>query len=56
MRYLVTTEETYMPFLTDNFDSKNHFNMAIGMIVYDLFQKKYTTDGKTWRNIEEDHL
>lgn len=27
-----------------------------GMIVFDLFQRVYTVDGKEWRAIEEDHL
>ena len=46
----------HKPFLTEWFDSENHFNPEIGMIVYDLVEKKYTSDGKEWHEIEEDHL
>ena len=58
MRYLITTKETQSPFLTDWFEPENHFNpeVAVGMIVYDLHKNKFTTDGKTWKEIEVDHL
>jgi hypothetical protein len=56
VRYLVTTKDTYSPFLTEWFDMKNHFNHDIDMIVYDLLEKIYTTDGKEWHNIEIDML
>ena len=54
MRYLITTKESQSPFLTKWFDLENHFNKD--MIVYDLLENKYTTDGKKWQNIEVDHL
>ena len=56
MRYLITTNEAYGPFLTNWFDPENHFNKEIGMIVYDLVKHIYTTDGTTWNDIELDHL
>jgi hypothetical protein len=51
MRYLVTTEEAYQPFLTWWFDPENHFNPDIGMIVYDLRENKFTVDGENWNEI-----
>jgi hypothetical protein len=55
MRYLITTKE-HPPAYTNWFDLENHFNSDIGMIVYDLVECKFTTDGKTWHDIEIDHL
>jgi hypothetical protein len=56
MRYLITSNEAKSPFLTKWYDFENHFNEEIGMIVYDLVELKFTTDGKTWFDIEIDHL
>jgi hypothetical protein len=56
MRYLITTKEMETPFLTAWFEPENHFNPEVGMIVYDLHENKFTTDGKTWKEIEVDHL
>ena len=53
MRYLITTTAE-PPFLTEWFRPENNFSQ--GMIVYDLYEDKYMTDGKTWRDIEYDHL
>jgi len=55
MRYLITTNGQE-PFLTKWFDSENHFNKDIGMVVYDLGKNRYTTDGKNWYDIKFDHL
>ena len=55
-RYLITTKEVKSPFLTKWFEPENHFNPDIEMIVYDLVECKFTTDGKTWHDIEIDHL
>lgn len=55
MRYLITTKEVKSPFLTKWFEFENHFNPDVGMIVYDLFENKFTTDGQTWFDIEVDH-
>lgn len=41
---------------TDWFDSENHFNASVGMVVYDLYEELYTIDGVTWHTIERDHL
>lgn len=56
MRYLITTLESYEPFLTDYFDSENHFNMDLGMVVFDLKLKRYTNDGVIWHDLQVDHL
>jgi len=53
MRYLITTIEE-SPFMTELFMPENNFSQ--GMIVYDLYEDKYMTDGKTWRDIEYDHF
>jgi hypothetical protein len=42
------------PFFTPYFDAENHF--VDGMTVYDLFARLYTTDGETWKPINEDVL
>lgn len=55
MRYLITTKKN-PPFLTKWFESENHFNKDIGMIVYDLIENKFTSDGIHWYDIEIDHL
>ena len=56
MRYLITTKEVKSPFLTQWFEPENHFNEDVEMIVYDLVECKFTTDGKIWHDIEIDHL
>lgn len=45
MRYLITTPE-HPPFFAAYFDPENHF--APGMTVYDLHEKKFTSDGVMW--------
>ena len=55
MRYLVTTNVSH-PFLTDWFDSESHFDADVEMVVYDLFEKLFSTDGKSWNKIAFDHL
>ncbi len=54
MRYLVTTQDYKPPFFTMWFEYENHYQN--GMIVYDLFNSLYTTDGKTWEPVETDQL
>ena len=56
MRYLVTTQDGNPPFLTKWFEPENHFNSDVGMVVYNLVDLKYTTDGVTWSNIVMDRL
>lgn len=56
MRYLITTKETYAPFLTKWYEAENHFNPDLDMVVYDLQELKYTTDGITWLDLEIDVL
>ena len=53
MRYLITHPD-HKPFFSAYFDAENHF--AEGMTGYDIFSKLYTTDGKTWKPVQTDHL
>ncbi len=53
--YLITTS-IKPPFLTNWFDSENHFNPQINMIVYDLAKCMFTTDGVNWVQLDIDHL
>lgn len=53
MQYLITSKD-HKPFLTKWFEAENHF--SDGMIVYDLINHCYTTDGIVWLKIESDHL
>jgi hypothetical protein len=55
MRYLITTT-VQPPFFTQWFEPENNFNIEVGMVVYDLYKFKYTTDGINWNYIEIDHL
>lgn len=55
MRYLITCD-VCMPFLTKWFDAENNFNKEVGMVVFDLLNQVYTTDGYNWENIQIDHL
>ena len=55
MRYLVTVENL-PPFLTNWFDYDSHWRDGIGMMVYDIYNQTYTTDGKIWSEIEKDQL
>ena len=56
MKYLITTEGTNTPFYTQWFEPEKHFNKDLGMVVYDLYEELYTTDGVTWNEILVDHL
>ena len=55
MRYLITMTG-FAPFFSDRFDSENHFNASLDMVVFDLKEFKYTNDGVTWEIVECDHL
>lgn len=52
-RYLITGNN-FEPFLTEWYDYENNYDN--GMTVYDLVNLKYSTNGKDWCDIEEDHL
>ena len=56
MRYLITYIEDNRTkcFYTFYFEPENHFK--IGMVVFDLLKKQFTTDGVNWIDIEIDHL
>ena len=55
MQYLITGN-SFAPFFTDYYTSENCFNPDVGMIVYDLVNTVYTSDGVNWIEIEIDHL
>lgn len=54
-RYLITIPNKE-PFLSHWFDADNHFNAELGMVVFDLANGLYTTDGKNWKELNENHL
>ena len=56
MRYLITTKDVKSPFFTKWFIAKDHFNPNVDMVVFDLQEMKFTTDGKVWYSIEVDNL
>lgn len=56
MNFLVTFATEHTPFYTNWFDTQNHFNDSLGMVVYDLVNHSYTDDGQNWLPIIEDHL
>lgn len=53
MNWLIIPKEG-KPFLTKWFDYENHFTE--GMIIFDLSNMTYSTDGKVFCEVEEDHL
>lgn len=55
MRYLITGVG-FTPFFSERFDSENHFNSGLEMVVFDLKEYKYTNDGSNWNLVEFDHL
>jgi hypothetical protein len=52
MQYLIYHEGK--AFYTNWFDAENHY--VTGMIVFDLLDDSFTTDGVNWNEIPEDHL
>ena len=53
MNYLIILDD-HKPFYTNWFDAENNF--VDGMVVFNLLSDKYTTNGKDWYDIEQDHL
>lgn len=53
MNYLIVIKNSE-PFYTNWFDAQNNF--AEGMIVFNLLNHTYTTNGKEWHEIKEDNL
>jgi len=53
MQYLIQPIDSE-PFFTKWFEPENNF--MPGMIVYDMHNLTYSTDGKVWKEIEIDHL
>jgi len=56
MNYLVTFATEHSPFFTNFFDAENHLDDSLGMVVYNLLDHTYTSDGQNWLPIIEDHL
>lgn len=52
MRYLIYFDGN--AFYTNWYDYEN--NYTDGLIVFDLETDKFTSNGKDWEEIEEDHL
>lgn len=52
MRYLIHLKNA--AYFTQLFDKENHF--VNGMVVYDLHRKIFSTDGVTWKEIQDDTL
>ena len=50
MRYLITMN-FIRPFFTQHFDHLYKFYDNPGMVVYDLVNGKYTTNGNEWQDI-----
>jgi hypothetical protein len=55
MQYLITTKD-HEPFLTKWFEPENNFNPDVEMVVYDLYNNTYTSDGVIWLELNVDHL
>jgi len=53
MNYLIHPKDSE-PFLTRYYEYDNHY--VEGMIVYDLINEAYTTNGIDWKEITTDHL
>lgn len=60
MEYLIICDnpETGKPyvFYTDWYDYENFYNAELNMIVIHYTSGEITYDGKTWEEIEQDHL
>lgn len=55
MNYLIVTNNND-PFYTNWFDAENTFNKDDDMVVFNLLNHTYTTNGKDWYEIQQDHL
>jgi len=53
MRYLITIPDLE-PFLTNWYSFEN--NYVSGMVIYDLYNSTYSTDGETFTPLKEDSL
>lgn len=54
MQYLITFNDDRKPFLTKWLDYENHY--VEGMTIFNLWVNTYSTDGKIFLDIPEDHL
>jgi len=55
MNYLITADGME-PFLTKWYDYENNYRADLNMVVYDLDNQCYTTNGTDWKELEVDHL
>ena len=55
MNYLIVTN-SYEPFYTNWFDAKNHYVPELEMVVFNLLNHTFTTNGTDWYPIKQDHL
>lgn len=54
-QYLITMDGEE-PFFTAWFDYDNNYRKDLNMVVYDLWNHQYSTDGLEFKDIESDHL
>lgn len=54
-RYLIICDGQ-LPAVTHWYDYDNNYNSDLNMVVFDFAVMKYTEDGLTWLEIQEDHL
>jgi hypothetical protein len=55
MNYLIVTN-TYEPFYTNWFIAENNWIEGCEMVVFNLMNHTYTTNGKDWHKTTQDHL
>lgn len=54
-RYLITMDGEE-PFTTEWYDFQNNYRADLNMIVYDLHNNLYSTNGIDYKELENDHL
>lgn len=55
MNYLIVTN-SHEPFYTNWFSPENNWIDGCEMIVFNLLTHKWTSNGKDWHDITQDHL
>lgn len=54
-RYLITMDGEE-PFTTEWYDYENNYRSDLNMVIYNLHNHTYSTNGIDWKSIETDHL
>lgn len=55
MKYLIILKNNTC-FYTSWYDYENNYNPEIMFMIIDIYEHKYSIDGKTFLEIKEDHL